>query len=66
MRILPDSLDGNRGVGLIRQDIGDLGDSSLGYFSWLFDRMLGINRDENTLIGTLKIFNAISENHATT
>lgn len=49
--ILPDTLDGNRGVGLTRHDIRDLGESGLGYYSWLFDRMLGIDPDENTLIG---------------
>ena len=49
--VLPDTLDGNRGVGLTRQDIRDLGESKMGYYSWLFDRMLGIDQDEHTLIG---------------
>jgi tetratricopeptide (TPR) repeat protein len=49
--ILPDTLDGNRGVGLTKQDIRDLGESSVGYYSWLFDRMLGIEPDANALIG---------------
>lgn len=49
--ILPDTLDGNRGAGLTKQDIRDLGASDLGYFSWLFDRMLGIEPDANALIG---------------
>lgn len=51
IRILPDTLDGNRGVGLTKHDIRDLGESGLGYYSWLFDRMLGIEPDVNTLIG---------------
>lgn len=49
--ILPDTLDGNRGVGLTKHDIRDLGESRMGYYSWLFDRMLGIEPDVNTLIG---------------
>ena len=51
INILPASLDGNRGVGLTRQDIRNLGESGMGYYSWLFDRMLGLDQDENTLIG---------------
>lgn len=49
--LLPDTLDGNRGVGLTRTDIHSLGESDLGYYSWLFDRMLGIEPGPNTLIG---------------
>ena len=49
--ILPDTLDGNRGVGLTKSDIRDLSESGEGYYTWLFDRMLGIERDDATLIG---------------
>lgn len=49
--ILPATLDGNRGVGLTKQDIQDLGESGSGYYSWLFDRMLGIEADRDTRIG---------------
>lgn len=40
-RMLPDSVDGNRGVGLTRQSISDLSCQDAGYYSWLADRMLG-------------------------
>jgi tetratricopeptide (TPR) repeat protein len=49
--ILPDTLDSNRGVGLTRDDIEGFSDNNIGYYSWLFDRMVGINHDEHTLIG---------------
>lgn len=48
--ILPDTLDGNRGVGLTKQDIADLAESGRGYYSWLFDRMLGSGDDDTTHI----------------
>ena len=44
--ILPDSLDGNRGVGLTKDCIRGM-QTAQGYYSWLFHRMLGdINRSE--------------------
>ena len=39
--MLPDSLDGNRGVGLTKTSIRELAASNQGYYSWLFERMLG-------------------------
>lgn len=49
--ILPDSLDDNRGVGLTKKCIRQLSDSETGYYSWLFDRMCGIENDAKTLVG---------------
>lgn len=51
IRLLPESLAGNRGVGLTRDSIRDLSSSGKGYYSWLFDRMLGDERDSQALIG---------------
>ena len=50
MRLLPETLDGNRGVGLTRDSIRNLAASGQGYYSWLFDRMLG-SEDDHTFIG---------------
>lgn len=49
--LLPESLDGNRGVGLTRASIHQLAAGSDGYYSWLFARMLGREADDQTLIG---------------
>jgi tetratricopeptide (TPR) repeat protein len=49
--ILPATLDGNRGVGLTKQDIRDLGESGSGYYTWLFDRMVGLDEDPDTFVG---------------
>ena len=51
VNILPDTLDFNRGVGLTKDDIRGFRDNSVGYYSWLFDRMVGIDHDDHTLIG---------------
>ncbi len=51
IRLLPDTLDGNRGVGLTRDSIRNLAASEQGYYSWLFDRMLGSGCDGQTFIG---------------
>ena len=51
IRLLPESLDGNRGVGLTRDSISDLYGSDKGYYSWLFGRMLGDECDDQTFIG---------------
>ena len=46
IEILPDSLDGNRGVGLTKDCIRGM-DTEQGYYSWLFHRMHGdINRSD--------------------
>jgi len=51
IRLLPDTLDGNRGVGLTKDSIRELSESRSGYYSWLFDRMLGKEPDDQTFIG---------------
>ncbi len=51
IRILPDSLDGNTGVGLTKDSIHDLSKAGTGYYSWQFERMLGNEHDEQTFIG---------------
>lgn len=49
--LLPDSLDGNRGVGLTKDSIRELSSGNDGYYSWQFARMLGREPDDQTLIG---------------
>ena len=49
--MLPDSLDGNRGVGLTKTSIRDLAASNQGYYSWLFERMLGKEPGSRSQIG---------------
>ncbi len=51
IRILPESLDGNRGVGLTKESIRELARAGMGYYSWLFERMLGNTFDDRTFIG---------------
>jgi Tfp pilus assembly protein PilF len=51
MSMLPDTLDGNRGVGLTKASIEDLAASGKGYYSWLFARMLGQGPDGRDQIG---------------
>jgi Flp pilus assembly protein TadD/quercetin dioxygenase-like cupin family protein len=51
MSMLPDTLDGNRGVGLTKASIEDLAASAKGYYSWLFARMLGQDPDGRDQIG---------------
>ena len=51
IRLLPETLDGNKGVGLTRNDIRQLAGTGKGYYSWLFERMLGSEADEQTFIG---------------
>jgi tetratricopeptide (TPR) repeat protein len=51
VRLLPESLDGNKGVGLTRQSMRELAGSERGYYSWLFLRMLGEPGAERTFIG---------------
>ncbi len=51
IRMLPNSLDDNRGVGLAKDSIRDLSNAETGYYSWLFERMLGKANDDRTIIG---------------
>lgn len=51
LQLLPESLDGNTGVGLTRTSIRELAGSAQGYYSWLFGRMLGDGTDEQTFVG---------------
>lgn len=46
--LLPETLEGNRGVGLTRSSIDELAQSGQGYYSWLFERMHG-NLDSELL-----------------
>jgi tetratricopeptide (TPR) repeat protein len=52
--VLPDTLDFNRGVGLTKDDVRGFCTDEIGYYSWLFDRMIGIDRDDNTLVGRVE------------
>jgi len=54
VRILPETLDGNRGAGLTKQAINDFSSNETGYYSWLFDRMLGNVNDEQAFIGSFE------------
>jgi Tfp pilus assembly protein PilF/quercetin dioxygenase-like cupin family protein len=49
--MLPETLDGNRGVGLTKSSIAELAASNQGYYSWLFGRMLGRESDSRFQIG---------------
>jgi tetratricopeptide (TPR) repeat protein len=51
IRMLPESLDGNQGVGLTKASIRDFSTNETGYYSWLTDRMLGNANDDQTFIG---------------
>ncbi len=49
--ILPEALDHNRGVGLTKDCIRQFGDNETGYFSWLFERMMGGDYDDQARVG---------------
>lgn len=49
--ILPESLEGNQGVGLTQQCIIDFSTNNQGYYSWLFNRMHGDLDNTNLHIG---------------
>ena len=49
--ILPDTLDGNVGVGLTRDTIREMDAPELGYYSWQFQRMHGDLDNERLHIG---------------
>ena len=49
--ILPDSLDANRAAGLTKQSIREFSSDETGYYSWLFERMLGNTQDGRSHVG---------------
>ena len=51
MLILPETLAGNVGIGLTRNDIFQFQDNESGYLSWLANRMFGNLDNANTFIG---------------
>lgn len=51
IRLLPKSLDNNRGVGLTKDSIRNFSDNDSGYYSWLFNRMVGSAKDGQAFIG---------------
>jgi hypothetical protein len=51
IEVLPESLDGNEGVGLTKDCIRHFIDDDHGYFSWQFKRMHGDLDSDNTYIG---------------
>lgn len=57
IRMLPDSLEGNRAAGLTKASIRDFSSNETGYYSWLTDRMLGNAHDDQTFIGHFENLN---------
>jgi len=51
VEMLPNSLDGNRGIGLTKNCIREFADNDSGYYSWMFRRMCGHKNDAMTLVG---------------
>ena len=49
--LLPNSLEGNRAAGLVKDDIRDFSSNETGYYSWLFERMFGNATPDQTYIG---------------
>ena len=49
--MLPESLDNNRGVGLTKDCIRNFSNNEIGYFSWLFQRMLGDDSGAQVHVG---------------
>ena len=43
--VLPDTLEGNRGIGLTRPCMAKFEDPSIGYYSWQFQRMFGVGTE---------------------
>ena len=56
IEILPESLEGNHGVGLTKACIQELADSGEGYYSWQFKRMHGNLDNATTYIGRFENF----------
>jgi len=52
--VLPENLQGNRAVGLSKDCIRDFNDKDTGYYSWLFDRMIGGAGKERVYIGSFE------------
>lgn len=50
-KALPETLERNLGVGLTKDDIRDFSDNNIGYYSWMFKRMLGNYTSDQTCIG---------------
>jgi tetratricopeptide (TPR) repeat protein len=51
IRMLPTSLEGNRGLGLAKDSIREFSNVNSGYYSWLVERMLGNGSDAQTYVG---------------
>jgi hypothetical protein len=51
IEILPDTMEGNNGIGLTKDCIRQMSSSDLGYYSWQFNRMHGDLDRQNTHIG---------------
>ncbi len=51
IEILPENLEGNKGVGLSKNCIRSLSNSDEGYYSWQFKRMHGDIDSASTFIG---------------
>jgi tetratricopeptide (TPR) repeat protein len=51
VRMLPESLDDNRGAGLTKESIQEIANDERGYYSWLFARMLGDQQNPQTFVG---------------
>ena len=49
--ILPNTLDGNRGLGLTKNCIANFSSNETGYYSWLFHRMIGAAKAEQVHVG---------------
>lgn len=66
--VLPETLEQNNGVGLTKNDIRNFASNSMGYYSWMFQRMLGdytsaqhhIGRFENLQNDFLNIMDRLS------
>lgn len=56
--ILPNSLDGNRGLGLTKNCIEHFASNETGYYSWLFHRMIGAAKAEQVHVGKFENLNS--------
>jgi len=68
IKVLPETLEQNNGVGLTKGDIRNFVNNNMGYYSWMFRRMLGdytsaqlhIGRFENLQSDFLQIMDSLS------